>query len=59
MTFHVELFMSRGRQAFIIPDEMAFPDMVKRVRFRKEGNSVVITPIIPRAKKDRSSSSKS
>ena len=38
------LFKSNRSQAVRIPKEFAFPDSVKKVVIRKEGNALVIVP---------------
>ena len=39
------LFKSNRSQALRIPKELAFPDSLKKVYVRKEGNSLVVTPV--------------
>jgi virulence-associated protein VagC len=56
MIFHVTLFKSRGQQAFEIPPEMEFPESVKRVRFEKSGDNLIMTPILPKARKAKRTS---
>lgn len=38
------LFKSNRSQAVRIPKELAFPDSVKKVTIRREGEKLVITP---------------
>ena len=45
MIFLTALFKSRGQQAVEIPTEIAFPAIVKKVRFHKSGQSLIATPV--------------
>ena len=45
MFFLTTLFKSRGQQALEIPPEIEFPDTVKKVRFKKSGQSLIVTPV--------------
>ncbi len=53
MIFQVPLFKSRGKQAFEIPAEIEFPDWVKKVRFVKSGEGLIMNPVVPRTKKSK------
>ena len=39
------LFRSNRNIAVRIPKDMEFPESVKKVRIRKEGNALIITPV--------------
>ncbi|HVR91016.1 MAG TPA: hypothetical protein VHG29_07985 [Novosphingobium sp.] len=53
MIFLATLFKSRGQQAVEIPAEIEFPDTVKKVRFRKSGQSLIVTPVGDSKKRPR------
>ena len=39
------LFRSNRNQAVRIPKDFEFPESIKKVSIRKDGNSIVITPV--------------